>query len=221
VPTHRLFLLAPSLARLIEKERGGERVQEGYFPNQPGRNAFVQVDEIQGRLILQAGDETAEERADLPMAHAQALLAVSQGQVKYVRTKLSISSRELLILHFVKPGPLDLIMVSDVPEDGQDHPLPWFGPEVSAEPAYQHRRLAFDGAPNMSEIDVTNAALNSLLDALDDRAGEPQLTPARQAQAPAPSRPTFDPKSEQELDELHIEDSVIRELARSLQPKRR
>jgi hypothetical protein len=28
----RQFISAPSLARLIQKERGGERVLEGYFP---------------------------------------------------------------------------------------------------------------------------------------------------------------------------------------------
>jgi hypothetical protein len=31
----RQFIIAPSLARLIRKERGGERVIEGYFPDQP------------------------------------------------------------------------------------------------------------------------------------------------------------------------------------------
>jgi hypothetical protein len=31
----RQFIIAPSLARLIQKERGGERVLEGYFPDQP------------------------------------------------------------------------------------------------------------------------------------------------------------------------------------------
>ena len=36
MPITRCFLLASSLARLIEKERGGHRVTEGYFPDQPG-----------------------------------------------------------------------------------------------------------------------------------------------------------------------------------------
>ena len=33
----RLFIIALSVARLIRKERGGERVLEGYFPDQPHR----------------------------------------------------------------------------------------------------------------------------------------------------------------------------------------
>src|SRR5215217_7118684 len=41
----RQFIIAPSLARLIQKERGGERVIEGYFPDQPGGSAFVQIEE--------------------------------------------------------------------------------------------------------------------------------------------------------------------------------
>ena len=112
----------------------------------------------------------SEEQADLPLAHAQALLAVSQGQVEYVRTRLSIGSHEIQALHFVRPGPLDLVAVAVPPEDEQNlPPLPWFGPEVSTEPAYQRRRLALDGAPDAPEMDVTNAALNSLLDLLEDR----------------------------------------------------
>ena len=87
-----------------------------------------------------------------------------------MRTRLSIGSHEIQALHFVRPGPLDLVAITNAPEDGQDlPPLPWFGPEVSAEPAYQRRRLALDGAPEASEVDVTNAALNSLLDLLEDR----------------------------------------------------
>jgi hypothetical protein len=106
----------------------------------------------------------------VPLAHAQALLAISHGQVEYVRTKLSISSHEIQALHFVRPVALDLIAIAGAPEDGQDlPPLPWFGPEVSTEPAYQRRRLALDGAPDAPEVDATNAALNSLLDLLEDQ----------------------------------------------------
>src|SRR4051794_21528365 len=159
---HRLFIIAPSLARLIRKERGGERVQEGYFPDQPPRSTFVQIEESRSRLILEAGgDEVPEDWTDLPSAHAQALFAVSQGQVEYLSTKLPIGPHEIQALHFVRPDPLDLLVVAA--ENRQDlTALPWFGPEVSAEPAYQRRRLALDGQPEASEVDVSNAALHSL-----------------------------------------------------------
>jgi hypothetical protein len=232
VGTQRLFIIAPSLARLIRQERGGERVREGYFPDQPHRRTYVQVEEARGNLILEDGGETApEERADLPLAHAQTLLAVSQGQVEYVRTRLSVGSHEIQALHVVRPGPLDLVALTNAPEDGQDlPPLPWFGPEVSTEPAYQRRRLALDGAPEASEVEFTNAALNSLLDLLEDRfttwpapghpeqLDEPAADASLASDAPASAPET---EAEEEIDDLGIEDAVIRELARSLQPRQR
>ena len=112
----------------------------------------------------------SEEQADLPPAHAQALLALSQGQLEYLHTRLSIGSHEIQALHSSGPVPSIWWRSPVPPRDEQDlPPLPWFGPEVSAEPAYQRRRLALDGAPDASELDVTNAALNSLLDLLEDR----------------------------------------------------
>jgi CYTH domain-containing protein len=227
----RQFIIAPSLARLIQKERGGERVLEGYFPDQPHRGTYVQVKETRSSLILEAGERAApDEQADVPLAHAQALLAVSQGQVEYVRTKLSIGSHEIEALHFIRPVALNLVAMAGAPEDGQDlPPLPWFGPEVSTEPAYQCRRLALNGAPDAPEVDATNAALNSLLDFLEDRfttwpvqgqavePGAPAADVSLASDAPVPAPET---EADEELDDLGIEDAVIRELARALQPRR-
>jgi hypothetical protein len=231
VRAHRLFIIAPSLARLIQKERGGERVREGYFPDQPHRSTFVQIEEAWSSLILETDEEAAaEERTDLPPTHAQVLLAVSKGQVEYLRTRLSIGAHEIQALQFVTPRPLDLVTVTSAPESGQDlPPLPWFGPEISAELAYQRRRLALDGAPDLWEVELTNAALNSLLDLLEDRfttwpdqgkGGEPDapasdVSPASNAPVPAPET-----EVDEEIDALGIEDAVIRELARALQPQR-
>jgi hypothetical protein len=230
VPMQRLFIIAPSVARLIRKERGGERVQEGYFPDQPHRSTFVQITETGSSLILEAGDGTSKERADLPLAHAQALLAVSQGQVEYVRTRLPIGRHEIQTLHVVRPSPLDLVAIANASEDGQDcPPLPWFGPEVSAELAYQRRCLALDGVPDAPDIEFSDAALNSLLDLLEDRfttwpePPEGQMPDAQAADASlASGAPASAPEieAEEDIDDLGIEDAVIRELARSLQPRR-
>jgi hypothetical protein len=231
VPMQRLFLIAPSLARLIRRERGGERVLEGYFPDQPQRRTYVQIEETRSSLILEAdGDSVPEERADLPPAHARALLAVSQGQVEYLRTRLSMGSHEIQALHFVRPGPLDLVAIASAAADEQDFPpLPWLGPEVSVEPAYQRRRLALDGTPEPPEMELTNAALNSLLDLLEDRlTTSPQPHEVVGSDAPAagvtPSAaapmPASETETDEEIDDLGIEDAVIRELARSLQPRR-
>ena len=229
--THRLFIIAPSLARLIQKERGAEHVREGYFADQPQHSTYVRIEQTRSSLILETGGDGAlDERADLPPAHAQALLAVSQGQVEYLRTRLLIGSLEIQVLHFLRPGSLDLVAMTDGSEDEQDlPPLPWFGPEISAESAYQSRRLALDGAQAAPEVDVTNAALNSLLDLLEDRVTtwpqpqQPNEPDARAADAsPASDAPASAPETEaeEEIDDLGIEDAVIRELARALQPRR-
>jgi len=230
MPMQRLFIIAPSVARLIRKERGGERVLEGYFPDQPQRRTFIQIEEARSSLILEAAaDEASEERASVPPAHAQALLSVSQGQVEYVRTRLAIGSHELQALHVVRPGSIDLAAIAVPSEDEQDfHPLPWFGPEVSTEPAYERRRLALDGAPDVRDMDVTNGALNSLLDLLEDRfTGWPAPGHTEETDQPVPDRLQSSgipvPLQEEEADEsddLGIEDAVIRELARALQPRR-
>jgi CYTH domain-containing protein len=231
VPMQRLFVIAPSLARLIRQERGGERVLEGYFPDQPDRSTYVQIEETRSSLILEAGaHEASEERTDLPLAHAQALLAVSQGELEYLRTRLSISSYEIQVLHFIRPAPLDLVAIAIPSEDEKAfHPLSWFGPEVSAEPAYQRRRLALEGVPDARDVDVTNGALNHLLDLLEDRfstwPGPHQATTSDASAADVTPRPKaplpeVEPQVDEEINELGIEDEVIRELARSLQPRR-
>jgi hypothetical protein len=108
-------------------------------------------------------------------------------------------------------------------------PLPWVGPEVSAQPAYQRRRLALDGAPDASEVDVSNAALASLLDLLEDRfttwplpghAVEPDEPVADVSARSGATVPVPETDGDEGIDDLGIEDAVIRELARSLQPRR-
>ncbi len=231
MPVQRLFVIAPSVARLIRKEREGDRVREGYFPNQPNRSTYVRIEETRSSLILEgASDGGPEEQADLPPAHAQGLLAVSQGQVEYLRTRLSIGSHEIHALHFIEPAPFDLVVVVPSESEQDFHPLPWFGPEVSVEPAYRRRHLALKGAPDARDVDVTNGALNHLLDLLEDRfstwpgphealisdASAADVTPRLKAPAPEP-----EPEVDEEIGDLHIEDAVIRELARSLQPRQR
>jgi CYTH domain-containing protein len=216
------------VARLIRKERVGEHVREGYFPGQTQRSTFVQIEETHSSLILEAGaDGTSEERADLPPAHAQALLAVSHSQVEYLRTRLSIGSHEMQVLHFIRPASLDLVAVAVPSEDKHNlHPLPWFGPEVSAEPAYQRRRLALDGVPDERDVDVTNEALSHLQeDRFSTWPGPHAATISDSSAADVTSRPKapipeLEPEVDEEIDDLHIEDEVIRELARSLQPRR-
>ena len=251
----RRYLIASSLARLIRKERGGNRVTEGHFPNQADRSSYVIIDGDKGSLVLitTGAGIPIEERTDVPRTHAEALLDVTPGKVDYVRTTLTVHNRDVHINRYVTPGPLDLISVEfDSEDDARDfRPLSWFGPDVTGDMAYQNRSIALDGLPPAPDVPISNAALNSLLDTLENRyvsargyspapqiRGQAEVGDARRTSAPPPSekqtRKTAPPKGEpavslepEPMDEdneglnLNIEDNVIRELARSLRPQRR
>lgn len=219
----RRFLLASSLARLSRRERGGAQILEGYFPDRPHRSASVRCGEERGSLIIRfEGD--AEEATDIPLAQAEALLAVTAGQVAYVRTPLAVAGQAVYLDQVVRPGALDLIQVefASAEEAQAFEPPPWFGPEVSADPAYQYRRLAFGSQPAPAEVELSEAALHGLLDLLEDRPVPwPLPHPSPTAEEPAPSQaPVADVVVEEEDEDLEIEDEVIRELAYSLRPRR-
>jgi CYTH domain-containing protein len=221
--TARVFLLAPSLARLIEKERGGHRIRQGYFPERPGRSTHVQVEGETGQLILISNHPSGpvEEAADIPRSQAEALLELTAGQVEYLSVSLTIGTQTIMIRRFLTPGPLDLITLTfeQSKQARKFQPLAWFGPEGTEDPAYQSRAMALAGRPAAPEVEITDAGLHSLLDTLDGRVESHQP----QALAPQPVAPSVSAEAEDEhdQDDLNIEDSVIRDLARSLSPRRR
>jgi CYTH domain-containing protein len=187
--TSRRYLIASSLARLIRKERGGNRVTEGHFPNQADRSSFVVVEGDKGSLVLVHSTSSGplEERTEVPRAHAEALLDVTPGKLDYLLTHLTVGTRDIQILRFVTPGPLDLISVSfESDEEARDfRPLSWFGQDVTTEVPYQNRSIALEGAPQAPDVPMSNAALNSLLDALENRYATPRgYTPHAPARTP-------------------------------------
>jgi len=229
----RQFLIAPSLARLLQRERGGERVVEGYFPDRPHHSISVQVEEDRSSLILSSDgiEGSPEERAGIPHSQAQALLAVASGQVAYVRTSLLLGSHQIHLQQVTESGPLSLLSVA-VPqqETEQFQPLSWFGPEVSGERAYLPRRIALEGLPQAPEVELTEGALNSVLDLLEngftawplrDQATVSEEPGARLPVAASPLEPAPASDDDQGIDDLGLENDVIRELARSLRPQRR
>lgn len=189
---YRRYLIASSLARLVRKERGGNRVTEGHFPNQADRSSFVIVDGDKGSLVLvHAGPNgPTEERTEVPRAHAEALLDVTPGKLDYLLTHLTVGTRDIQIARFVTPGPLDMISVSfESEEEARDfRPLSWFGPDITSEAAYQNRSIALNGPPQVPDVPLSNAALNSLLDTLENRYGNMRsYAPQAQAQMRNPA----------------------------------
>ncbi len=169
----RRFLLAPSFARLIQRERGGLRHVEGFFPEQRDRFAWVRLEENRGLLILKTfGPEgEAEDQTDIPVGHAHALLDVCAGEVDYTRTALPISEGYALVDEIVRPSVLHLVTVefTSAEEAGALYPLEWFGPEVSGDTRYTNQSLALRGLAEVPEPPLSDAALNSLIDTLEGR----------------------------------------------------
>jgi CYTH domain-containing protein len=175
----RRFLIAPSLARLLRRDRGGSRITEGHFPNQTGRSSHVHLEGDSSSLVLVtvgADGDPREERTEVPRGHAEALLDVAPGKVDYARTRLNLAGREIWIDRFVTPGPLDLIIVSfETPEEASRFTPPaWFGPEVTSDSAYQTRSIALQELPQAAEVPLSNVALDSLLDTLENRFATPR-----------------------------------------------
>lgn len=242
--TTRQFLVAPSFARLIRRERGAARITEGHFPSEGGRSPHVEIDGETANLILVTltpGEQPQEERTIVPRAHGEALLDVAPGKVQYARSRLPVNGDEVRIDRFVSPGALDILSVEfeNAEEGSQFKPPSWFGPEVTGQTPYQNRTIAIGGLPSLPDIPLEDSALNGLIDALEGatRPGRTVVTRSREERTSAvgrlaalygeerpPLRPAPVPEPSAKADEssrdvdLEIEDDVIRELAYSLRP---
>jgi CYTH domain-containing protein len=178
VPERR-FLIAPSLARLIRKERGVvDRIVEGYFPARADRDHFVSIEPGHSFLVLAASERDGatrdEERTEVPRSQAEALLAVCAGKVGYECTRVRLAAdREAMLDRFIAPGVLDLIRVEFERKEQADAFTPpgWFGPEVTRDAAYERGSLARAGIPHREDIPLSNAALEELLDNLENGFG--------------------------------------------------
>jgi CYTH domain-containing protein len=182
--TERRFLIAPSLVRLILKERFiVKNVIEGYFAPTPNRTHFVRVEPGAGSsIVLQTfggPDGSAEERTKLSPMQAEALLDVCAGQIAYRRTHVRIGpGLDAFLDRLEHPGALDLLAVEfDDPASARAFEVPgWFGPEVSDDPDYRRAALAVQGLPELIPVEVDNASVIALVETLEGFAGQRQAT---------------------------------------------
>jgi CYTH domain-containing protein len=170
----RRYLLASSLARLIQRE--GEpvtRLVEAYFRPRADRTQLVRVEHGRAALILQSkgsDGQISEEAVEVPLSHAEALVEVATGTIAFDRMILALSAgAEAVLDRFILPQELDLISVTVSGDPRLFAPPLWLGPEVTGEAAFAARELAIGGLPALPELEVSNAALEALLDTLEDR----------------------------------------------------
>jgi len=172
MPVSRRFQIAPPFARLIQKSFVPARVTEGHFPPHSERQSHVRLDNRQASLILTtfgANSELAEETTSLPSVHAEALLKVCTGTVVIERSAVPLTSMHAFVDRFVAPGPLDLVSVefATSTEAAGFQPPMWFGMEVSADDRFLNREIALFGLPPVQEAEVSNTALEAVLDIVD------------------------------------------------------
>ena len=220
----RRFLLTPSFARLIRRERDGLRHVEGFFPEQRDSSAWVRLEENRGLLILKTVGPNGEieGQAEIPVGHAQALLAVCASEVDYTRTALLIGEDQALVDEIIRPRVLHLVTV-EFASDGEARGFrapEWFGPEVTGSPRYTHQSIALRDLDEASEIPLSDVALNSLIDTLDGRSSAQErvaIHRPKAKQVPV-TRAKAQPKEETvtvNLDE--IEAAMMREMEKTLQ----
>ncbi|MCP8940712.1 hypothetical protein NK718_19475 [Alsobacter sp. SYSU M60028] len=189
----RRFIVAPSMARLIRRERGSVRVVEGYFPTQQSRNSHVRLEGDEGQLILTGQDDagqTVEEVTVVPRKPAEALLDVCAGRLDIERTSLAVGGKELRFERIAGNG--RSIDIASVDAEGDFVAPPWLGREVGAERAFNNRALALEGIPPV-ETPISDAALTALIDTLENRFGA-MFEPARPAE---PQRRPVEPQQRQ------------------------
>ncbi len=176
----RRYLIPSSLARLIQREKGVfERVVEGHFPSNPDRSHLVRVDATACCLVLlprTAEDTRAEQRTEIPLEQAEALLDVCAGTIAYDRSSLRLlPGAEVLLDRVITPKRVDLLtVVLDEQSSGEFDPPAWFGPEVTVDPAYERLSIAVSGPPQALDLTVSNAALEALLDDIEQEASTQQ-----------------------------------------------
>jgi CYTH domain-containing protein len=187
----RRFLIAPGLTRIIRRERPGRLLVEGHFASQAARRSYVQIDNDDCALVLASSDadgEHSEKRTPLPTEHAQALVDVCPGVLKFERSTVALGRRDAFVERLVAPAGLDVVTVHfDSADEGAAFAPPaWFGTEVTGDISYTNAQLALSGLPHVREVETSNAAVDALLDLLDGASDTAGVTGTKVAEVRAP-----------------------------------
>jgi CYTH domain-containing protein len=178
----RTFRVSHALARLLHKFGTPARVTEGHFATGPGSESFVRLEGGQCDLVLvHQGHEPLEEKTRVPFKQGEILLDVCAGRVDLDRISFPLNGRRVSLDRMFQPGLLDLAwMTFDRQEEADNFDPPvWFGPEVTADAAFRYHGVALGGVPAGDEVELSNAALNCILDELERTARSAEVVPMR------------------------------------------
>lgn len=173
--TARRFCLAPALARLIKRERLAVPIVEGHFPDQSERRSYVRMEGDHCLLVLEDRDADGaveEERSEVSRAQGEVLLDVCAGKATFERINLEAANGvSIHIDRFIAPVSASFIEVSfqDPAAAKAFRPPIWIGAELGVDDVGDARRIALGSKPKLFEGSIHNAAIESLLDLLDQR----------------------------------------------------
>lgn len=167
----RTFRVSHALARLLHKFGNPVRITEGHFATEPGSESFVRLEGDQCDLVLvhQSGREPLEEKTRVPAKQGEILLDVCAGRIDLDRVNFPLNGRRISLDRLFQPEPIDFAwMAFERQEEADNFDAPvWFGPEVTSDAAFQNHNIALGGVPAGDEVELSNAALNSILDELE------------------------------------------------------
>jgi CYTH domain-containing protein len=188
----RRFLIPSAFSRAIRRERGvNSRIVEGHFQPRSDRSQSVRVERDECFLVLRAKGQDGElitEQSQVPLSQAEALIDVAPGRVAFDRTEFPLGhGAEGWLDRFIVPSGLDLLTVNLTSDPRLFAPALWFGREVTDDPQFETGQLALNGPPAVDAGEISNAALEALLDWIEGKSVYSFRSWARPVVSPAVS----------------------------------
>lgn len=181
----RRFLVAPGIARLLQRDLPREPVTEGHFVPDSDRSIHVHVEQDQCLLVLRTGLQEArgENIVAITRDHADALVHASAGTISYELSRMELESGHAALVHaFSEPSSLTIIDVQfqDPSEAASFEAPPWFATDVTD---CDNQTIALHQLSLVSEIPISNDIVEAALDALEHQElrwalGRDRATPA-------------------------------------------
>lgn len=185
----RRFLIAPSLARLIRRSQGATGMAEAHMATAPERHVHVHIADDEAHLVLTTAETGEAEWFPLPASQAEALAEAAAGRVAYERSEVVVEGATMRIDSFTVPGPLDVVevLLADAAAAEAFAPPAWLGPEITHEKNCDTRSIALHSLSLATEMPISDAVVEAVLDMLDTQELRALLGRARTGAEPVAS----------------------------------